>query len=309
MSWRPGADREALEARARLLQGIRAFFLARDVLEVETPLLSRAGNTDPAIESFRVCDGGYLHTSPEFPMKRLLAAGSGDIYQICKVFRRGEAGRYHNPEFTLLEWYRLGFDDRRLANEVVELIGTLAARPLPVQHIGYQRLFTETLGIDPLSAELPALEAAARIADVHPGCEMPRDDWLDLLLSHCITPDFPADRLTIVTDYPASQAALARLRDDGRTAARFEVYWGSLELANGYHELTDAQEQRCRVAAEQAERRQRGLPPVPADEYFLVALDAGLPDCAGVALGVDRLLMKLIGAAHIGEVIAFTRSA
>ncbi len=309
MSWRPGANREALEARARLLHGIRAFFMARGVLEVETPLHCRAGNTDPAIESFRVCDGGYLHTSPEFAMKRLLAAGSGDIFQICKVFRRGEAGRHHNPEFTLLEWYRLGFDDRRLADEVVTLIETLAGQSLPLHRTSYRQLFIEALGIDPLSADVESLAAAADAAGLHPGGGMSRNDWLDLLLSHCITPGFPAGRLTVVSDYPASQAALARLRPDGETAARFEVYWGALELANGYHELTDGAEQRRRIAAEQAERRRRGMPPVRADAHFMAAIDAGLPECAGVALGVDRLLMKLGGAGHIGEVIAFTDTA
>lgn len=288
-----------------MLQRIRAFFMARGVLEVETPLLSRAGNTDPSIVSLEVCDGGWLHTSPEFPMKRLLAAGSGDIYQICKVLRGGESGRFHNPEFTLLEWYRLGFDDRRLADEVVALIGEVAARRLEVVSVSYRSLFLDALGIDPLRAGVDELQALARSRGIAPDGDMPRDDWLDLLLSHIVTPSFPADRLTVVTDYPASQAALARLNADGETAARFEIYWGAAELANGYFELTDPVEQRRRVAAEQSARRQRDLPPIRADERFLQAIDHGLPDCAGVALGLDRLLMKVVGAEHIGEVIAF----
>jgi len=288
-----------------MLHRIRAFFMARGVLEVETPLLSRAGNTDPSIASLEVCDGGWLHTSPEFPMKRLLAAGSGDIYQICKVFRGGESGRFHNPEFTLLEWYRLGYDDRRLAEEVVALIGEVAERRLEVVSVSYRSLFLDALGIDPLRTGVDELQTLARARGIAPDGDMPRDDWLDLLLSHIVTPSFPTDRLTVVTDYPASQAALARLNADGETAARFEIYWGAVELANGYFELTDPVEQRRRVAAEQSARRQRGLPPIRADERFLQAIDHGLPDCAGVALGLDRLLMKVMGAEHIDEVIAF----
>ena len=288
-----------------MLQRIRAFFMARGVLEVETPLLSRAGNTDPSITSLEVRDGGWLHTSPEFPMKRLLAAGSGDIYQICKVFRGGESGRFHNPEFTLLEWYRLGFDDCLLADEVVALISEVAARRFDVVSVSYRSLFLDALGIDPLRTGVDELQALARARGIAPDGDMPRDDWLDLLLSHIVTPSFPTDRLTVVTDYPASQAALARLNADGETAARFEIYWGAVELANGYFELTDPVEQRRRVAAEQSARRQRGLPPIRADERFLQAIDHGLPDCAGVALGLDRLLMKVMGAEHIDEVIAF----
>ncbi len=291
-----------------MLQRIRAFFMQRGVLEVETPLLSSAGNTDPSIESIKASSDGYLHTSPEFPMKRLLAIGSSDIYQICKVFRQGEAGRYHNPEFTLLEWYRLGFDAPQLVDEVLELIRALAADAgmgLTDARLSYQSLFVTSLGIDPLSADENELARAADARGLHPGCNMPRDDWLDLLLSHCITPDFPPDRLTVITDYPASQAALARLNADGQTAARFEVYWGGVELANGYQELTDGAEQRRRVQQELAEREQRKLPTVPVDERFLQAVDAGLPDCAGVALGIDRLLMMLLGAEHIREVISF----
>ena len=288
-----------------MLHRIRAFFMARGVLEVETPLLSRAGNTDPSIASLEVCDGGWLHTSPEFPMKRLLAAGSGDIYQICKVFRGGESGRFHNPEFTLLEWYRLGFDDRRLADEVVTLIGEVAERRFDVVSVSYRDLFLDALGIDPLRTGVVELQTLANARGIAPDGDMSRDDWLDLLLSHVVTPSFPADRLTVVTDYPASQAALARLNGDGEMAARFEIYWGPLELANGYFELRDPVEQRRRVAAEQSARRQRGLPSIRADERFLQAIDHGLPDCAGVALGLDRLLMKVMGAEHIDEVIAF----
>lgn len=294
-----------------MLQSIRAFFDARDVLEVETPQLSAGANTDPSLASFAVDAGEakrYLHTSPEFAMKRLLAAGVGDCYQVCKVFRAGESGRWHNPEFTLLEWYRLGFDDVRLSDEVVALIRALGAADavsLPVVRLSYRQLFQEILGVDPLTAKPGHLAVIARQQGVHPGCEMNGDAWLDLLISHCIAPAFPDDRLTIVSDFPASQAALARLHPDGVTAARFEIYWGSVELANGYHELSDADEQRRRVMAEQQQRVQMGLVQLPADERFLQAMDAGIPDCAGVALGLDRLLMKLMGAQHVDAVIAF----
>jgi lysyl-tRNA synthetase class 2 len=311
MSWRPAASHDVLKARARMLQGIRAFFMAREVREVETPVFSQAGNTDPSITPVAATingNPGFLQTSPEFPMKRLLAAGSGDIYQICKAFRDSESGRYHNPEFTLLEWYRLGFDHHRLMDEVIQLIrevGGSEASQLQVETYAYHALFLRSLGLDVLSASDAVLEALAQARGVHPGCPLARDAWLDLLLSHCITSRFPADQLTVIVDYPATQAALARLNADGVTAARFEIYWGGVELANGYHELLDGDEQRQRLQQEARKRAEHHLPAIRQDEHFLQAVEAGLPDCAGVALGLDRLLMKLIGADHIDEVIAF----
>jgi lysyl-tRNA synthetase class 2 len=297
--------------RAQILQEIRAFFLQRSVLEVETPSLSQAATTDPSIHSIEAgfADGlRYLHTSPEFPMKRLLSAGSGDIFQICKVFRASESGRYHNPEFSLLEWYRLGFNHKRLADEVVELIRHLAPAELlssPVKKISYQALFKEGLGIDPLDISSQNLEVLARQRGVHPGCSLPHDAWLDLLLSHCLIPALPMDSLTVVHAYPASQAALARIDAAGQTAARFEVFWGPLELANGYFELTDAAEQRQRFEMELRTRQEQGLAQIPIDENLIFALQEGLPDCAGVALGLDRLLMRLLSANHINDVLAF----
>ncbi len=294
-----------------MLHGIRAFFASRDVLEVETPYLAHAAVTDPAIESLATVVNGvsaYLHTSPEFAMKRLLAAGCGDCFQIARVFRGGERGRHHNPEFTLLEWYRHDYDAERLMAEVVTLIHVLvpAGQTLPrPRRISYRALFEEGLGIDPLRAPTAALEQCARVHGVAPAGALERDGWLDLLLAQWVQPRLAPDQLTLVYDYPASQAALARLNPDALTAARFEVYWGELELANGFHELTDAAEQLRRFESDCAERRRDGRAEPPADTRLLAALRHGLPDCAGVALGLDRLLMKLTGARHIDQVLAF----
>jgi lysyl-tRNA synthetase class 2 len=307
-----------LRTRADLLERIRAFFRRAGVLEVETPACSFRGNTDPAIESQTTRYTGpghaagerlYLHTSPEFPMKRLLAAGSGPIYQICRVYRNGEWGRLHNPEFSLLEWYRPGFDHHRLMDEVAALVRVVAGADLPQQSLSYAELFSRYLGLEPHGADLPSLHARALELKV-PGAadlDLPgRDAWLDLLLTHCIEPRLPPQRMTFVYDYPASQAALARVRpDDPPLAERFELYLGGMELANGFHELTDAAEQRARFEAERKVRADRGQQPVPIDVHLLAALESGLPDCAGVALGVDRLLMWLTGAERIEQVLAF----
>ncbi len=320
-AWRPSADWATLRLRAELLARVRAFFAAREVLEVETPALSAAAITDPHLTSFGTVYAGpgprygqtlYLHTSPEFPMKRLLAAGSGCIYQIARVFRDGEAGRRHNPEFTLLEWYRVGFDHRRLMNEVAELVTNLLAGRLPLaepERSSYRETFQHHLGLDPHRATVAELAACAtaRGVSIPPG--MPVDDadpWLDLLLTHCIEPRLGQGRLTFVYDYPASQAALARLRPGHPPVGeRFELYLNGVELANGFHELGDAGEQRRRFGQENAARRALGLPLAPVDENLLAALEAGLPDCAGVALGFDRLMMLAAGKRYIQDVIAF----
>ncbi len=312
--WRPGATLEVLRQRARILQRIRAFFMERGVLEVETPLLGRAASTDPFLDSFSTRYHGpggglrYLQTSPEFAMKRLLAAGSGPIFQICKAFRNGEAGGRHNPEFTLLEWYRPGFDHHALMDEVEALIAALLGCGA-VPRVSYGRLFQEHLGIDPHRAEVAELAAVARRhrLDVAGMEREGRDTWLSLLLTHLIEPNFETDRPLFVHDYPASQAMLARVREgDPPVAERFELYWGPMELANGFHELTDAAVQRARFEADLAERRARGLEAVPMDEALLDALEAGLPPCAGVALGIDRLVMAACGKGRIDEVVAFT---
>lgn len=301
--WQPSAPRAALAARAELLKTLRAFFDARGVLEVETPLLCSGTITDPAIDPIG-CDGRWLQTSPEYPMKRLLAAGSGPIYQVCKAFRSGEAGPRHNPEFTLLEWYRPGFSLAQLMDEVAEVvIAILGVRP--VQVLTYRELFQNTLGIDPHAASRETLEEFARQRLDYSGGEETRDTWLDLLLTHLVEPQLKD--LVLVHDYPASQAALARLRDDGDVvvAERFELYVDGVELANGYLELTDPVEQRARFEADNQSLVARGEPARPIDEHLLAAMESGLPDCAGVALGLDRLLMMKLGSERLDRALSF----
>ncbi len=318
LDWRPSASPEALRRRAELLSTLRRFFAKRGVLEVETPLLCAATVTDLHLHSLSCrleAQGAppraYLQTSPEFAMKRLLAAGSGAIYQICKAFRDGEAGPGHNPEFTILEWYRPGFDHFRLMDEVDELLAEVLGTP-PAERSTYGELFEHHVGVDAHRAEVTALE---RAAEAH-GIELAghgledRDDWLHLLMSHVVEPELGRGRPSFVFDYPASQAALARIRmpsgpDETPVAERFEVYALGVELANGFHELTDTAEQRRRFEADLERRRRAGLEAVPIDERLLAGLDAGLPDCAGIALGIDRLLMLLAGARDLQQVISF----
>lgn len=314
--WSPAAPLENLRARAALLAEIRSFFAGRGVLEVETPIASRAGATDPAIESLvtrwsapGARESLYLHTSPELPMKRLLAAGVGPIYQICKVFRDGERGRLHHPEFSLLEWYRPGWTYGELMDEVAELMRRALARPgLPAERLTYRALFLERLGVDPWLAGLPTLRAKALDLGIS-GCEsleLERDGWLDLLLSHRLEPGLGRGRLTFLCDYPPSQAALARVRPGAVSVAeRFELYLEGVELANGFQELTDPGVQEARLAVDLAARRLRGLAEPPVDQSFLAALAVGMPEGSGVALGLDRLLMARVGARHIDEVLAF----
>ena len=306
----------SLQLRARLYSLIRGFFAERQVLEVETPILSAAGNTDPNIASFRTTFSGHvdagarerwLRTSPEFPLKRLLAAGVSDCYELGRVFRDGEAGGRHNPEFTMLEWYRVGWDHRRLMQETIALVEAALAmvgRRGEVLVESYRQLFLDELGIDPLHAPVDALRAPLADFAIEPS-GLTRDDWLDLLITHRLQPAFPRERVTVIHDYPATQCALARIRPgDPPLAERFELYLGPYELANGYHELNDAAEQRGRFTRDNAVRGERGLPPVPLDENLLRTLDA-MPDCAGVALGVERLLMCLAGSDAIADVLAF----
>lgn len=295
-----------------MLGRIRAFFAAREFMEVETPALSRAAATDPALGSFSVCVNGglrYLHTSPEFPMKRLLAAGSGDIYQICRVFRAGEIGRHHNPEFALLEWYRLGFDHHALMTDVEELLREVLSGFTTIgsaNRLSYRDAFTHYAELDPLTSTTEDLRTCAASHAIQTQGALDRDQWLDLLLSHVVAPALPEGRFTFIYDYPASQAALARVRSgEPPVAERFEVFWGALELANGFHELIDPAEQRERFEREQRARRAADLSVPALDERLLKALAHGLPDCAGVALGLDRLTMVAAGADSIAEVTAF----
>jgi lysyl-tRNA synthetase class 2 len=309
---------DALRLRASLNRLMREFFHARDVLEVETPMMSRAGNTDANIASFSLdfsgrTDGAprtrWLRTSPEFPLKRLLAAGVGDCYELGRVFRDGEAGGRHNPEFTMLEWYRVGWTLEPLIDETVALVQaalSMIGREATVARIRFRDLYLQRLGFDPMTADLDALRnAAAGIAIDGEG--LTRDDWLDLLMTHRLQPAFGRDGILVVQDYPATQSALARVveRDGVPVAERFELYLGALELANGYHELTDAVEQRRRFERDMAVRQARGDIAPPMDEALLAALEHGMPSCAGVALGVDRLLMAMRDTPRIADVVAF----
>jgi lysyl-tRNA synthetase class 2 len=309
------ATHPQLHLRARLYALLRGFFAARGVLEVETPILSAAGNTEPNIAGFSTMftghvDAGarerFLRTSPEYAMKRLLAAGAGDCYELGRVFRNAEAGGRHNPEFTMLEWYRVGWDHRRLADEVVELVRAaqaLAGQDVAVYACTYRELFVHGLGLDPFVAGDAQLRAPLAAYAIDPA-GLERDDWLDLLLTHCLQPAFPRDRITVLSDYPASQCALARIRPGAPPVAeRFEVFLGPFELANGYHELNDAAEQRARFEHDNARRRARGARELPLDENLLAVLGR-LPDCAGVALGIERLLMALAGTDAIADVLA-----
>jgi lysyl-tRNA synthetase class 2 len=315
--WQPSASLETLRLRAQLNAAVRAFFAERNVLEVETPVLSRAGNTDPNIASFSLefsgrTDGAprtrWLRTSPEYPLKRLLAAGLGDCYELGRVFRDGEAGGRHNPEFTMLEWYRTGWDHRQLIGETAALVNAalaLVGRTAQLTQVSYHDLYRQRLGIDPETASEAQLRAALGDVVIDPD-GLNRDDWLDLLMTHRLQPSFPADQLLALYDYPASQCALARIRDDEPPVAeRFELYLGPLELANGYHELADAAEQGARFENDLRRRAERGVALPPRDEYLLAALGVGLPPCAGVALGVDRLMMAMLGTARIADVLAF----
>ncbi|MEZ5462199.1 EF-P lysine aminoacylase EpmA [Dokdonella sp.] len=308
---------QALVLRARVNALIRNFFAERDVLEVETPVLSVAANTEPNIESFSTQFSGHvdagsperwLRTSAEFSLKRLLAAGVGDCYELGRVFRNGEAGRRHNPEFTMLEWYRIGWDHRRLIDETVELVRQclrMVDREAGLASLTYRELFLEVLDLDPFTASIDTLREPLHGIDLD-GQGLQRDDWLDLLITHRIQPDFPDDRITVIRDWPSSQCALARIRDgEPPVAERFELYLGTQELANGYHELTDPAEQRGRFENDNRRRQLRGQRELPIDENLLMALEGGMPRCAGVALGIERLLMCLSGSASIGDVLAF----
>ncbi|MFV0477062.1 MAG: EF-P lysine aminoacylase EpmA [Parahaliea sp.] len=315
--WQPGAGFARLQARAGLLAKLRHFFEQRNILEVETPLLCSAGITDPAIEPLIVSGGisldgnfRYLQTSPEYAMKRLLAAGSGPIYQIARAFRDGEAGRRHNPEFSLLEWYRPGFDHHQLMDEVAALLCYCLderASDRSWQKFSYREVFINSLAMDPFTASDAQLQARARQNHDLGTLEGGRDIWLDILMTHDVEPWLAGQGLCFVYDYPASQAALAQIIEvDGvAVGQRFECYVDGIELANGYFELTDASEQRARFEMDNRRRREAGQLERPVDEHLLSALAAGMPSCAGVALGIDRLLMLVCGEGDIRQVLAF----
>ena len=277
--WRPSARIEHLKQRAELLAQARAFFAERNVIEVQTPVLAKHTVTEPDVQSIEVPGYGYLQTSPEYQMKRLLAAGMPSCYQLGPAFRHGEQGRLHNPEFTMLEWYRLGFDHNQLMYEVADMVDALLG-PKPYQRLTYEDVVGKNEGRTRDALDLAFADACERLT---PG-------------------------RFFITDYPADQAALARINPDGQTAARFELVIDGVEIANGYWELLDVEEHRQRFKTDGEIRQQRGLPAMAVDEAFIAALQHGLPACAGVAMGFDRLVMLGIGAKALSDVTAVTGS-
>ncbi len=321
VDWQPGCDIAALKMRAVMLKGIRQFFDARNVLEVETPLLSNAAGTDPHITPFKTsfdhplstdCLALYLNSSPEFSMKRLLAAGSGSIFQICKAFRNGEAGRFHNPEFSILEWYRVDFDLQQLVDEVEKLIAQLAPAVLkqPTIQQNYSEAFQQATGVDPLTASIDDFINCADKNGYSEAVTVCGEDyslWLDFLFSHLVQPSLGKEGLCFIVGFPACQASLSRLnKADPRTAERVELFINGVELGNGFFELSDADEQKQRFTAEAQERALKGLPQLPIDQRLLAALESGLPNCSGIAIGLDRLLMLIQGEESIDKVMSFS---
>ncbi|MCK8119541.1 elongation factor P--(R)-beta-lysine ligase [Pseudoalteromonas sp. 2CM37A] len=314
--WAPSASINTLKQRAAILRIIREFFYTRNVMEVETPSLSSASVTDVHLASFNTQFVGpghagglplYLQTSPEFAMKRLLAAGSGPIFQLCKAFRNEEAGRHHNPEFTMLEWYRPGFDEFALMDEMDELM-QLILNVEPAERLTYQQAFEQVLALDPLTATLRQLQTLASdhgFADIAKN-ETNKDTLLQLLFCMKVEPTIGQTKPCFVYHFPASQAALAQICEhDNRVAGRFELYYKNMELANGFNELTNAKEQAKRFDEDNAYRAANGLNHVPMDTRLIAALEHGLPQCAGVAMGIDRLVMLATAKDTIKEVIAF----
>ena len=314
--WQPSAELATLQFRAIIFKRIREFFAQQDVMEVDTQCLSLASITDPHIEVLTCHTRSmgedltyYLQTSPEFAMKRLLSAGSGSIYQLGKVFRAEEIGRRHSIEFTMLEWYRVGFDHWQLMAEIERLLQCLSDdEDLRCERLSYRQAFLDHLGIDPFNAPLTSLQQLAHQHTEYGLQEEDRDTLLELLFSSVIEARIGQQNPCFIHSYPPSQAALAKHQNDEyghRVAARFELYWQGMELANGYFELTDAKEQAQRFKEDKAQRQQLALAERQFDERLISALQAGLPECAGVALGVDRLIMLLCKKNHIKEVLAF----
>ncbi|MGB5489422.1 MAG: EF-P lysine aminoacylase EpmA [Woeseiaceae bacterium] len=318
--WQPSAGVAAARSRASMLRRIRQHFDAVGVLEVDTPALSPFAVSDTQIESFEISRSQvsqralYLNTSPEFCMKRLLAAGYPDMFSIGRVFRDGESGRRHQPEFTMLEWYRLDFSLREIVGDTIDVIHAAISNDRLVGEpdtFNYRDYFRQTIDLDPIAASIDDLaEAANADIDLRQSIGEHRDDWLDLLLATRISSTFASDRLTVLQHYPASQAALARLcPQDSRVADRFEVFFGAIELANGYVELTDAAEQAARINDDNAERQRRARSVRPHDESLLAAIESGLPRCAGVAMGIERLQMLNDNTDDIRDVISFAFEA
>jgi len=335
LDWRPTCAIELMHLRAQMLAGIRQFFAERSVLEVETPLLGHSIGTDPQLEFFiteyclspgMVCmpQAGreparqsplrqtlFLQTSPEFAMKRLLAAGSGSIYQIGKAFRNGESGRFHNPEFTMLEWYRVGFTLPQLMDEIAELIaGLFSGQSLQkTQRVSYQDIFCSFTGLDPLVfsyQDYCAFAGDSGLSEAVDICGHDHAVWLDFIFSHKVQPHLGDNALCMVYGYPACQSSLARINEQcALTTDRVELFINGIELGNGYYELADAEEQGRRFDKELAIRQQHQLPVFVKDKHLISALESGLPECSGVAIGLDRLLMLLSGSVSIDDVLSF----
>ncbi|MBC3766594.1 elongation factor P--(R)-beta-lysine ligase [Neptunicella marina] len=316
-NWQPTASIDTLKQRAKIIAQIRQFFADRNVTEVETPQLALHGVSDPYLVSFKSRYVGpesaegrdlYLQTSPEYAMKRLLCAGSGCIYQLAKAYRNEEGGRLHNPEFTMLEWYRIGFDHFALMDEMAELLQGVLGCDEP-ERMSYQKAFMRYLNCDPLAESLESIRQ--RVMDLgvadYAAEETDKDALLQLLFNFCIEPEIGQQQPCFIYHFPASQAALAKIHSvDPRVAERFEVYFKGIELANGFHELADAHEQAERFAADNAKRLALGVEMMQPDQNLLSALEHGLPDCAGVALGIDRLIMQALGKTQLQDVMAFT---
>ena len=296
---------QLLQHKAEFYQTIRQFFLQRQVLEVDTPLLASAAVTDLHIDPLTTSNSKYLQTSPEYAMKRLLSAGSGDIFQLAHAFRDEPSSAKHRAEFSLLEWYRLGFDQWALMEEVAELLELLLGVSA-VKHLSYRQVFDQYLGIDPFTiSDAELMHEARQHIEVQMGYAQ-RDDWLSLLMSHLIEPELGRDLPTFIYDYPPSQAALARVQVDEQgvpVAQRFELYYRGLELCNGYHELADAAQLSQRFALDNQQRLRYGKPELPLDQAFLQAMQRGLPECAGVAVGLDRLLMLSLNSDDIADTL------
>lgn len=312
--WRPSAAIDVLRRRAAFVERVRAFFRARGVLEVETPVLARATTPESQLASFEVrapAEGrvaGWLQTSPEFAMKRLLCAGSGPIFQITKAFRAGEEGPLHNPEFSILEWYRPGFTCESLIAEVEVLLAELLGRTGP-RRLSYREAYRRFAPLDPFEADLSALRERCDARGWREAGEAERDACLDFLLDRAVQPRLGRGVVTLF-DFPASQASGARLKPgDPSLAERFEVFVDGVEVGNGYRELTDASEQLERFERDRRSRRERGLPDTPIDLRLVAALREGMPECSGVALGLDRLVMIATGRARVEEVVSFSFAA
>jgi lysyl-tRNA synthetase class 2 len=320
MSWQSSLSWESAKARSAIIKNIRLFFEKRQVIEVETPILSNGTITDVHLDAFTtrynfLSDSSsehssplYLNTSPEFAMKRLLASGYGCIYQICKAFRHEQYGRYHNPEFTMLEWYRLGYDHFDLMNEVAELLIDILNCP-PCTKVSYQKIFIQHTGIDPLNVSKSELIEMIKSKDkmsIWLKDELDNDILLQYIFSEIIEPLIGIDAPCFIYNFPSSQASLAKIsKHDPRVADRFECYYEGIELVNGFHELTDGKQQESRFNEDNKKRISKGLPHRPIDTNFINALSYGIPDCAGVAVGIDRLVMLTLKKKHINKVISF----